>query len=274
MRIAPSTAPFGFTLFFVGAAALAALAYYAYDERMTLEDPTFVTGWILLGCMVALGLFNVRKRFSALPMGRAAYWLALHVTVGLFAVGMFVVHTGGVWATGGYEQILAGLFWATALSGFFGWLYQRSMPKRLTRIGYEVIYERVPAEIAALREEAEQAALDGVDSSGQPTLGRFYSESMDWFFQRPRFGWSHLLGAGAASQWLEQRISTVRRLVGSEEEPALDRIEEAAKLKLAVDAHYVIQRSLKLWVAVHVVLTAAVLSLSVWHLILVHVYAR
>ena len=121
------------------------------------------------------------------------------------AVGMFVVHTGGVWATGGYEQILAGLFWATALSGFFGWLYQRSMPKRLTRIGYEVIYERVPAEIAALREEAEQAALDGVDSSGQPTLGRFYSESMDWFFQRPRFGWSHLLGAGAASQWLEHQ---------------------------------------------------------------------
>ena len=83
-----------------------------------------------------------------------------------------------------------------------------------------------------------------------------------------------LLGAGAASQWLEQRISTVRRLVGSDEEPALDRIEEAAKLKLAVDAHYVIQRSLKLWVAVHVVLTAAVLSLAVWHLILVHVYAR
>ena len=97
---------------------------------------------------------------------------------------------------------------------------------------------------------------------------------MDWYFQRPRFGWSHLLGAGAAAQWVDQRFKTVSRLVGSQEEPALERIESAARLKLAVDAHYALQRSLKLWVAVHVVLTAAVLSLAVWHLILVHVYAR
>ena len=51
----------------------------------------------------------------------------------------------------------------TALSGVCGWLYQRAMPARLARIGYEVIYERIPAEIAALREEAEKAALDGVE---------------------------------------------------------------------------------------------------------------
>lgn len=274
MRAAPSTAPFGYTLAIAGAVALVGLAYYAYAQRLALGDAAFVTGWVLLGTMLALGLFNMRKRLSALPLGRAAYWLALHVVLGLFAIGMFVVHTGGVWPVGGYEQVLAALFWATALSGVFGWLYQRMTPKRLSRLGYEVIYERIPAEIATLREEAEAAALEGVGSSGQPTLGRYYAETMDWYFQQPRFAWSHLVGSGAAAQWVEQRCRTVARLVGSQEEPALARIEAAAKLKLAVDGHYAIQRSLKLWVAVHVVLTAATLSLAVWHLILVHVYAR
>lgn len=274
MRAAPSTAPFGYALALIGAVALGGLAYYTNAERLALGDATFLTGWVLLAAMVSLGLFNIRKRLSALPLGRAAYWLALHVVVGLFAIGMFLIHTGAVWPVGLYEQIFAALFWATALSGVCGWLYQRAMPRRLSRIGHEMIYERIPAEIAALREEAEEAALEGVGTAGQPTLGRFYEETMDWYFQRPRFFWSHLLGAGAAAQWVDQRFSTVSRLVGGQEEPALARIEAAARLKLAVDAHYALQRSLKLWVAVHVVLTAAVLSLAVWHLILVHVYAR
>lgn len=274
MRAAPSTAPFGYMLTAIGAAAVVGLAWYANSEHLALRDATFLTGWVLLGAMISLGLFNLRKRLSALPIGRAAYWLALHVVLGLFAIGMFLVHTKMVWPVGLYEQILAILFWATAISGICGWLYQRAMPRRLSRIGYECIYERVPAEIAALREEAEEAALEGVNASGQPTLGRFYSETMDWFFQRPRFGMSHLLGAGAATQWVDQRFKTISRLIGGQEEPALARIESAARLKLAVDAHYALQRSLKLWVAVHVVLTAAVLSLAVWHLILVHVYAR
>ena len=274
MRAAPSTAPFGYALIIIAAIAVVGLAYFARQERLALGDATFVTGWVLLGVMIALGLFNMRKRLSALPLGRAAYWLALHVSLGFFAIAMFFVHTGGVWPDGAYEQALALLFWATALSGVCGWLYQRAIPSRLTRLGYEVIYERVPAEIAALREQAEEAALEGVGASGQPTLGRFYAETMDWYFQRPRFGLSHIMGAGAAGQWLDQRFSTIRRLVGSQEAPALDKIEAAARLKVAVDAHYALQRTLKLWVAVHVVLTAATLSLAVWHLILVHVYGR
>ncbi len=274
MRGARSTAPFGYVLAAIGACAVGGLAWYAKTERLALADAAFVTGWTLLGAMVLLGLFNIRKRLSALPLGRAAYWLTLHVVTGFFAIGMFVVHTGGVWATGLYEQILAGLFWATALSGVLGWLYQQAMPKRLAHIDYEVIYERVPREIADLRDAAEQAALDGVSESGEPTLGRFYSETMAWFFQRPRFAWSHLLGSGAAEQWVSSRIATMRRLVGPQETEPLERLEAAARRKCSVDAHYALQRSLKLWVAVHVVLTSATLSLAVWHLILVHVYAR
>ena len=274
VRTVNSVRPFGYTLAAIGAAVIAGLAYYSHQEHLKLSDATFVTGWVLLTAMVSLALFNIRKRLSMMPMGRAAYWLALHVVVGLFAVGMFIVHTGGIWATGFYEQVMAGLFWATALSGIFGWLYQRAMPRRLTRIGYEVVYERIPAEIAALREEAEEAALEGVGASGEPTLGRFYSETMQDFFRRPRFMLSHLLGAGAAQHWVDLRFRTVRGLVGSQEEPALARLEAAARRKLSIDAHYAIQRSLKLWVAVHVVLSAAMLTLALWHLILVHVYAR
>ncbi len=269
-----STLSFGLICSFVALLCLIALAYFSHQEMLNLSDASFVSGWILLGAMISLGIFNIRKRMSALPLGRAAYWLTLHVVLGFFAVGTFLVHTSYVWPTGVYEQLLASLFWLTAVSGILGWLYQRAIPRRLSRIGYEVIFERVPAEIAHLREEAEAAALEGVGSSGEPTLGRFYSESLDWFFQRPRFVVSHLLGTGAATYWLEQRSLAVRRLLGSAEVKALNEIEKIARLKISVDAHYAIQRSLKLWVFAHVLLTSATLSLSVWHLILVHVYAR
>ena len=269
-----STLSFGLICSFVALLCLIALAYFSHQEMLNLSDASFVSGWILLGAMISLGIFNIRKRMSALPLGRAAYWLTLHVVLGFFAVGTFLVHTNYVWPTGVYEQLLASLFWLTAVSGILGWLYQRAIPRRLSRIGYEVIFERVPAEIAHLREEAEAAALEGVGSSGEPTLRRFYSESLDWFFQRPRFVVSHLLGTGAATYWLEQRSLAVRRLLGSAEVKALNEIEKIARLKISVDAHYAIQRSLKLWVFAHVLLTSATLSLSVWHLILVHVYAR
>ncbi len=269
-----STLSFGLTFSLVAVLCLIGLAYFSHQEMLNLSDASFVTGWILLGTMFSLGIFNIRKRMSALPLGRAAYWLTLHVVLGFFAVGTFLVHTNYVWPTGVYEQLLASLFWLTAVSGMLGWLYQRAIPRRLSRIGYEVIFERVPAEIAHLREEAEAAALEAVGNSGEPTLGRFYSETLDWFFQRPRFAISHLLGTGAAAHWLEHRIAAVRRLLGSAELKALDEIEKIAQLKISVDAHYAIQRSLKLWVFAHVLLTSATLSLSVWHLILVHVYAR
>jgi hypothetical protein len=269
-----STLSFGLTFSLIAGLCLIALAYFSHQEMLNLSDASFVTGWILLATMISLGVFNIRKRMSALPLGRAAYWLTLHVVLGFFAVGAFLVHTNYVWPTGAYEQLLAGLFWLTAISGILGWLYQRATPRRLSRIGYEVIFERVPAEIAHLREKAEAAALGAIGSSGQPTLGRFYSESLDWFFQRPRFAVSHLLGTGAADHWLEQRILAVRRLLGSDELKALDEIEKIARLKISVDTHYAIQRSLKLWVFAHVLLTSATLSLSVWHIILVHVYAR
>jgi len=274
VRPAKSTLSFGLTFSLIALLCLIALAYFSHQKMLQLSDASFVTGWILLGAMFSLGIFNIRKRMSALPLGRAAYWLTLHVVVGFFAVGIFLVHTNYVWPTGVYEQVLAALFWATAVSGVLGWLYQRAIPRRLSRIGYEVLFERVPAEIAQLREEAEAAALKGVGNSGEPTLGRFYSESLDWFFQRPRFAISHILGTGAATHWLDQHITAVRRLLGSAELKALDEIEKIARLKISVDAHYAIQRSLKLWVFAHVLLTSATLSLSIWHLILVHVYAR
>ena len=274
MHAPKSTLSFGLAFFLIALLCLIVLAYFSQQEMLNLSDASFVTGWILLGVMISLGIFNIRKRMSALPLGRAAYWLTLHVVLGFFAVGTFLIHTNYVWPTGVYEQLLAALFWLTAVSGILGWLYQRAIPRRLSRVGYEVIFERIPAEIAHLREEAEAAALEAVGNSGEPTLGRFYSETLDWFFQRPRFAISHLLGTGAAVHWLEQRIAAVRRLLGSAELKALDEIEKIARLKISVDAHYAIQRSLKLWVFTHVLLTSATLSLSVWHLILVHVYAR
>jgi len=52
-----------------------------------------------------------------------------------------------------------------------------------------------------------------------------------------------------------------------------DQIVELGLLKGSIDRHYACQGLLKKWLLVHVPLSMAVILVSVWHLILVNVYA-
>jgi hypothetical protein len=92
------------------------------NERAAKElgDPAIVTGWFLFGTILFLGAYNVRKKLAAFNVGPARVWLAMHIAGGLLAVALFLFHTGTLWPTGVYEQILATLFWIVTFTGFFG----------------------------------------------------------------------------------------------------------------------------------------------------------
>ena len=244
-------------------------------ERMTLRlrDPAQLTGYLLLGTMIGLALFNLRKRLAVLPLGRAYFWTLLHVTGGLLAVGLFWRHAETVWPTGAYERILAALFYLVSLSGIVGYLLQKIYPRRLTQTGIEIIYERIPAEIAALRERAEEIVLECTEKTGCDTLARHYVETLDWFFRRPRFQWSHAFGGDAGVHWARNQLEAVRRYLNEDERGYLDALAGLAEVKTKIDFHYVAQRIMKGWLLVHLPLAAAVMVVALWHLVLVNAYA-
>ena len=251
-----------------------ALLFWHHSARLGLGNTDFATGYILFGLMVFLALYNTRKKLSMIPLGRASSWLTLHIIGGLAAVVIFAAHIGTIWPLGLTEQILATLFLLVSASGVIGYLLQLWLPGRLARRGPELIYDRMPAELARLRTEAEAAAMAAAEVSGYDTLGRYYVETLAWYFARPRFSINHLLGGRRPEVWLRRRLATIDRLLSDGERVHLKRLEELGADKTALDAQYSLQTLLKSWTLVHVPLATVLLVFAVWHLIVVHVYAR
>lgn len=248
------------------------IAGTALRAERTLRDGSAVTGYALFALMLALGMFNLRKRLSVLPLGSARAWMNAHLVLGAMAVPLYFQHAGGLWPGGFYEQAIAVCFYAVMLSGIAGYALERLLPTRLVHLESEVIYERIPSELAALRERAEALVVKAVQDTGSDTLGRYYAESLDWFFWRPRFPLSHLMGGQHSVRWIRGHITALRRYLNEAERKVLDEIEQLALRKNQLDAHYALQGMLKLWLFVHVPSAVLLLGLACWHLLVVHVY--
>ena len=74
-------------------------------------------------------------------------------------------------------------------------------------------------------------------------------------------------------QWVRQQDANVRRYLNDAEAEFLDKMTELAMLKNGIDLHYALQSIMKRWLLIHLPLTAALMTLSVWHLLVVNVYA-
>lgn len=261
---------------FVWVTALIIFGFLFYEARrasVSLESAEVVTGWCLLCLMVFLALFNIRKKLSMLPIGKAETWLLFHTAGGVLVTAVYWLHVGNLWPLGLYEQLLALLIYATVLTGVFGYVIQRTYPKRLTQTGVEVIYERIPREVSELRDQAEDLVLECTEKTESETLGRHYVDTLAWYFQRPRFFSHHVFGSQHGRQWLRQQDSAVRRYLSDDEKVYLDQLIELAEYKNGLDTHYVYQGVMKGWLLIHVPLTVALLVTSVWHILLVHIYA-
>ncbi len=267
--IRPMTLPF----IVLGLATFALVAWYSRVVGMQLGNPAIVTGYTLFVLMILLGLFNMRKRLSMVPVGRSSLWLAFHVVAGVLAIAMFWLHTGALWPTGLYEQVLAALFYLVSITGIFGYLILRALPRRLTQTGIEVIYERIPAELGEIRDKVEALTLECTEKTGSDTVAQHYIGTLNWFFRRPRFGFSHIVGGDAAGHWLRGPGSAARRYLNDVEKGYFDQILELGTLKTQIDRHYACQDLMKKWLLLHVPLSISVILLSVWHLLLVNVYA-
>lgn len=253
-------------------AAFGILAYRSYLDLLRIQEPNILSGWVLVALFLFLALFNLRKKLPNLPLGRMSFWLYLHAAAGLLAAAVYFLHAGAIWPRGGYEQLIAGLFYLVTLTGVVGYVYQRLSPRLLTLVGYEIIWERIPAEIARLRRKAEDCVLECSNETGSPVLGRHYLECLDWYFRKPRFLMSSAMALQTGENWADKQIDAVRRYLNEAEAAHLERLRALARVKASVDKHYAIQGLLKLWLFLHLPVTVGLLIAVAWHVALVHVY--
>ncbi len=252
---------------------LVAVAVAVTWSQTHLGRSALWSGYSLLAIMAVLSLFHVRKRLSMIPLGRAYWWQKLHIAFGVLSIALYVVHIDGWWPIGGYEQWLAIFFYVAIASGIVGYLMQLIIPGRLTETQDEIIVERINDVIADLRDGARACVERSLAETQANTISRFYIETFDRYFRRPRFVFNHLLGGRFAEHWLANQFDALSHYCDATEMAFVEELHDLALTKARVDYHYAHMLLLKLWLFVHIPAVVGLVLLIGWHWLLVNIYA-
>lgn len=240
----------------------------AYD--VSLFQPAFLTGWLLLSIILFLALYNVRKKLSMVPIGTAATWLQWHIYLGFLAVLLFAMHVDWRIPNGVLERLLALFFAAVAGSGLFGLYISRRYARMLTRRTEEVILERIPQIIADLRAQAEAVVLESAEKTGSSSIADFYGSRLARFFAAPRNMRLHLQGSRRATFARQTDIDIMTRYLDDQELVYADRLRRLVERKDQVDYAHALQTVLKGWLFVHIPATYGLILLAMLHVLLVY----
>lgn len=239
----------------------------------TLIDTALVSGTALTALVILLAAYNVRKKFSFLPLGSSAVWLQIHIYVGLLVVILFGVHIRFVMPRGALELLLAAIFAFTTLSGVFGLLISRLFARRLAQSVEEVIYERIGGYRRRLSEEMRELAVQSVHEGEATTISDFYAARLMPYLDRPRSFWTHVFGLRRGSHPLVHEALDIARYLKGSEKALLDQIIIRVRVKDDLDFQYALQTILKLWLFVHIPLTYGLLLIMLVHIVLVLAFA-
>ncbi len=245
--------------------AVAAVWFWARTTDQALGHSAFATGYLLLGAIGFLALYNVRKRLAFLPIGSSAAWLQWHIYVGLATLAVFALHAGIAIPNGVLETTLAFFYLLTVASGLIGLYFTRKILRQLARVGQEVIFERIPALRRAVWRQADSAALAAVSASGATTLADFYTSHLYDFFARPRRLWYQLRPTSAWRKMLLREMQDVRRYLADQEQAPCEELFALVRRKDDLDFHEARQRLLKMWLFVHIALTYSLVLLALVH---------
>ena len=236
-----------------------------------LPGYAYLTGWVLFAAMVLLTIYNARKKLPFLPLGNSEHWLQIHIYVGFFTVVLFLIHLNFRVPTGWFEGTLAWLYLLVTLSGVVGLVLSRVLPRRLATRGGEVIYEKIPALRYSLHQQAEALAFHSETKS--PALAEFYARQLSPFLTGPARFWPHLLESRRPLNALMNRIEEFGRYLNEGERTTLEKLRELVRSKDGLDYHYALQKSLKLWLFVHLPLTYSLMIFSLLHIVLVFAFS-
>lgn len=258
----------------IGILLLAGIFLAAEQIDWRFIDHAALTGYMLALLALSMMLLSFRKQFPALPAGLMSTWLKVHLVIGVVLLPAFWLHIGKAWPNGLFEQILAGVFYLLVFSGIAGRLMQKILPTNLATAGGEVTRERIPREIIGIRLEVEQLLIACTEDTGKRSLALAYGQTLSWYFRKPRFMLAHVMGSSTARHWFNHHAARLSRTLDSAERGYLDQIEALAERKRVLDLHYALQGLLRRWLFLHLPTAFAFYVFAIWHIALVHVYAR
>lgn len=239
-------------------------------ERSLLHS-SFFTGYVLIGSLFLLAAFGMRKRIPMIAgIGTASFWMQMHIYVGLGSFALFAMHVGLRIPDGMFESTLAVLYFVVFFSGLYGIWATRTIPRKLTSVGEEVIFERIPMFKRNLARRAHTVVMESCEST--PVLARFYANRLSKFFECRRGLAYMLVPSGRTRRQLIAEIEELDRFLAQKDRHISRELAIMVRKKDDLDYHSAMQGRLKMWLFVHIAITYSLLIFSVVHGILAHAY--
>lgn len=227
---------------------------------------TYGTLAILL--LVAAALLSVRRRTVRWGLGRTQTWVQAHVYGGTLFLLLVLMHAGFEWPRSSLNQWLLGLSLWVVGSGLVGVVLRKWLPRVLASgLTTEVLYERIPELVEALRRRAEELA------AGAPApISDLHRRSLAPLLTAPRFRWIYFADVtGGIANRLREIDYLAERLPAADRE-MLEELRSVVGTKLELDVHYTLQRPLRWWLYAHLPPSMVLMLLVAVHLFAVLYY--
>ena len=219
--------------------------------------------------MVILAAWAVRRRTMRIrSTGRAQTWVQAHVYGGWLFIVLTLMHSGFRAPRGSLTGwLLFSAIWVS-VSGMFGVLLQKWIPRMLTSgVSIEVLYERVPELVDALRAKAEELVAGASEA-----IQDFYARNIARALRAPESRLMFFIDITGGIALRTKQFEYLRRLLTPEDQPKLDQLEKYFRTKLELDAHYTLQKALRWWLYLHVPVSLLLIVLAGIHIFSVIVY--
>ena len=253
--------------------ALFAIAVWSGWQESRFGGANFHTGYLLLGALFFLAAFNLRKKLPVVAWGTASAWLQAHIYVGLGSAVLFGIHVSWRMPDGPLETTLAALYGLTFINGLLGLYWTRTLPPKLANVAEEVLYERIPLLRSQLQDRAQNVALAAVRSSGATTLGEYYADNLQSYFERPRNLAYYLWPTSEVRRAKMAGLTAVTRYLSSTEQQHSEQLFALIRRRDDLDFHSALQWRLKTWLYLHIGLTYPLLLFAVLHGALAHLFS-
>ncbi len=252
----------------VVAAVVSLVVYLALAWQRPWQPGRF---WgLTFGTVAALlflnaGLYPLRRRWLAWPLGTVQRWLQLHIYASLLATLFVFIHIGFRLPGGAFGWWLLGLSVWTTVTGLVGVVLQKWVPVTIARsLKVEAIYERVPELVERLGAEATTLMAGGGDA-----LTAVYEADMRPLLVGPTPRWSYLFDTRESRVRLLEPLTRIETFI---EDQDRDRHRDLAAIvgeKLDLDVHLSLQRAMRVWLYTHVPAAMALLGLLAVHILAV-----
>jgi len=222
--------------------------------------------------MVGVALLGARRRMTKFALkaglGHAQTWLQFHLYGGALCMLLIFMHTGFRQPHG----ILTWWLWFLSLwvtiSGFLGVILQKWIPRLLTSgLAIEVVYERIPELITEISEKVNALVANCTEP-----VKDFYQKKLAMALVTPRPRLIYCIDITGGIQARLKQFDYLRGFLSAAEKEKLGALEAFYKTKLEIDAHYTLQRIMRLWLYTHVPASIVLLILLGLHLFAVLYY--